>query len=76
MVVVAKVVVGDGAVVGDGSVVVVVATVVCDVVGVAAGEVVGASSWPVQAVTTASKTTSDLRIDGQGIPYANVFENA
>ncbi len=73
MVVAASVVV----VVGDAAVVTVVAAVVCDVVGaVSEDEVVGASSWPEQAVTTASKTTRVLRIEGQGIPAASMFENA
>lgn len=64
-------------VVGDGAVVTVVATVVCDVVGAAFGdEVVGASSWPAQAVITASKATRVLRIDRQGIPVAAMFVNA
>lgn len=64
-------------VVEDAAVVTVVATVVSDVVGVVPGdEVVGASSWPVQAVTTASETTRTLRIHSQGIPVASMFENA
>lgn len=62
---------------GDGAVVAVVATVVCDAVGAAAvEEVVGANSWPVQAVSTASKAIRALPIDRQGIPIASMFENA
>lgn len=72
------VVVSSAVVVGaDTAVVVVVATVVGDVIGTVLGdEAVGASSWPVQAVTTASNTTRALRIDSQGIPVAMLFENA
>lgn len=63
-------------VVGDGAVVTVVVMVVCDVVGAEVGDEVGASSWPVQAVSTASKPTRVLRIERQGIPIASMFENA
>ncbi len=59
------------------AVVVVVGTGVCDVVGATPGdEVVGANSWPVQAVSPASKATRALSIKSQGIPVASMSDNA
>lgn len=64
-------------VVVDAAVVTVVAAVVSVVVGaVSEDEVVGASSWPEQAVTTASNITRVLPIGSQGIPVASMADNA